>query len=66
MSGKFTASYKRFEFLKPGFLSSNVTPFVQESPGPVHMPLWELSWGTRATTDTLTTAVTMSKKVLYL
>lgn len=43
----------RIEFPKPGFLSYNVTPFVQGSPDPVHITQWELSWGTN--TDILTT-----------
>lgn len=41
------APYIRFQFPKPGFLSYNMTPFVQESPGPAHITLWEQSWGTR-------------------
>lgn len=41
------ALYIKFEFPKPGFLSYNVTPFVQGSPGPVHITHWEPSWGTR-------------------
>lgn len=44
---------KDSSFLSLGFLSCNSSPFVQESPGPVHITLWKMSSETSTNADTL-------------